>query len=90
MGDLQVDAGSLSAAALSSDAVAAGLLTSPVSGATGGQPSENGVSAFDAAMSAVQTHQSQRVSANAELLHASAASYTTTDGDGADSISRTL
>lgn len=90
MADLQVDADSLSAAATKGDAVAVGLVTEPAGGVSGGQPSEAGVSAFDAALSAIQTHQSERVSANAELLQVSAAVYTTTDGDGANNISRTL
>ncbi len=90
MADLQVDAGSLSAAASSGDTVAAELVTDAAVGVSGDQPSEMGVSAFDAALSAVQTHQSERVSENAGQLHGASAVYTTADGDGADHISRTV
>lgn len=90
MADLQIDADSLRAAASKGDAIAADLVSESAPCVASGQPSEAGVSAFDAATTAIQTHQSERISDNAGKLHASAASYTTVDSDGADQIARTV
>lgn len=63
--ELDVDSSDLRAAAAGADAIAETLAGAATAGSTGAQPSTAGVSALDAAISAIRTRQSARVSGQA-------------------------
>lgn len=83
---LNVDTGGLTAAAADSEAAAAGLAGTTLSGATSTQPSAVGVGMVNAALSALQTRQSTRITGQAADMATGAAAYTRTDADGSDAI----
>lgn len=88
--ELEVDSGSLRAAATGSDALAGALRGAAAGGSVGGQPSAAGVAAVDAAISAVRARQSARVSGQAGDLSVAGARYDETDGGNAENISVTV
>ncbi|KMV15907.1 hypothetical protein ACT17_22655 [Mycolicibacterium conceptionense] len=84
--ELNVNADGLRMAAASSDATAAALAGTARGVPSLPQPSSAGVAAVNAALSAVQGRQSNRIADQADHLAVSGARYDTTDSDGADSI----
>jgi hypothetical protein len=88
--ELEVDSGSLRAAATGSDALAGALRGASASSSIGGQPSAAGVAALDAAISAVRARQSARVSGQAGDLSVAGARYDDTDGGSGENISVTV
>ncbi|MGV9799795.1 hypothetical protein ACWDTP_17275 [Mycobacterium sp. NPDC003449] len=86
MVDLSVDADGLNAAAADSEAVASGIV-SGTSGVSGVHPSQTGVAAFDAALSALRSGQSSRMTDQAGQLSTSSGVYTETDDGAAGTIS---
>lgn len=85
-GELNVDSGGLNAGAANSEAAAAGLAGTAPSGATSTQPSAGGVASVNAALAALQTRQSARITGQAADMSTSAAAYTRTDDAGADAL----
>lgn len=86
---LEVDTDGLRVAAASSDAIGTSL-TSAVPGMSSTRPSSAGVSAVDAVLSSVQSHQSRRITDQANDLSAAATGYDGTDGINADNIAVTI
>lgn len=84
--ELSVDTASLNAGAASSEAAAAGLTGTTLSGSTSTQPSAGGVAAVNAALTALQGRQTARITGQAGDMTTGAAAYTSTDGDGSDAI----
>lgn len=83
---LEVDTGGLRVAAADSDGIAAGLTGGTLDAAASAQPSGAGVASMNAALAAVKSRQSTRMSGQAEDLSVSSARYDTTDTDGGDAI----
>lgn len=83
---LEVDAAGLRIAAASSDAVAAGLISTASSNPNATHPSAAGVAAMNAALTSVQGRQSARMTGQAGDLSVSSARYDTTDEDAAGTI----
>lgn len=88
--DLNVDAGGLRTAAGNSEDTAAGLTTGQFDAATSTQPSGAGVAAMNAALAAVRTRHSARITGQAGDLATGSAHYDNTDGDGGDAIGATV
>ena len=88
--ELGVDSSDLRAAAAGGDAIAETLAGAAAAGSTGAQPSAAGVSALDAAISAIRTRQSARLSGQASDLSVASARYDDTDGVSAGDISATV
>lgn len=70
--------------------VAEALAASTASATSGGQPSDGGVRALDAALAAVRGRQSARASRQGADMIAASAVYTDTDGGTADGIVKTI
>ncbi|CAM3747790.1 hypothetical protein H7J08_02570 [Mycobacterium frederiksbergense] len=85
-GELNVDTGGLRSGAASSEATAAGLASGPFSGSSSMQPSAGGVTAVNAALTALQGRQSARITGQAGDISTGAAAYARTDSDGSDAI----
>lgn len=89
--DLNVDASGLRVAAASSEVVATTALNDPgVGGPSSLNPSAAGVTAVNAALTAVQGRQQKRMTGQAGDLSVSGARYDTTDSDGHDAITVTV
>lgn len=88
--ELEVDAGGLRTAAVSSEVVGAGLTGRQFDAAAFSQPSGAGVAAVNTALASVKGRQAVRITVQAGDLSVSSARYDTTDGDGRDAISGTV
>lgn len=87
MADLRVDVEGLRSAAGSSSALAAGLTAGADAGtACTTHASAAGVAAMDAAITSVQSRQSNRLTGQADAMTTSSASYEATDSAGGHAI----
>lgn len=85
-GELRVDTSGLNAGAASSEASAASLVGTALTGSMSTQPSAGGVAAVNTALAAVQGRQSARITGQASDMSTGAAAYGRTDADSSDTI----
>lgn len=87
--DLRIDPGGLRAGAISSEMIAAELTAETVDAAAD-SPTHTGVSAMDAAVSAVRARQSTRVSAQAADMLAGASRFEAVDEESAGGLAELM